>query len=235
RAVALAAARIRVSEASAIHTGGVGIVKALRERLGIHSASEESGLSLIEVVVAMMIFGLISTGIVYTMLSMLSVSRDSRARQVATNLAAEEVDLARGLDDVVALGPADTVRELNGDTFYIERTVEWVSDPNSTLQCGASASGEKLRYKKVNVRVTWDGMRGASAPVQSDTVINPRERINDPLKGTILVSVLKSDGTGSSGVTVTAPPTYATAAPPTDSRGCSFALKVLPNTYTVKL
>jgi prepilin-type N-terminal cleavage/methylation domain-containing protein len=209
-------------------------VKIVRERLGLRSAPE-SGLSLIEVMVAMMIFALISTGIIYTMLSMMNVSRDSRVRQVATNLAAEEVDLARGLDNVVSLGPADTVRQLNGDTFYIKRTVEWVSDPNSTLQCGASASGEKLRYKKVNVRVSWDGMRAASSPVQADTVINPRERINDPNKGTILVSVVKSDGTGSDGVTVTATPALAMAASPTDTQGCTFALKVLPNTYTVKL
>src|SRR5690606_17034555 len=104
-------------------------------------------------------------------------------------------DRARGIEDVVAdLGPLNTDRELNGDIFHIERTVQWVSVTDSPLQCGASAGGEKLRFKRVNVRVTWEGMRASAAPVQSDTIINPRERVNDPAKGTLLISVLKAEG-----------------------------------------
>ncbi len=68
----------------------------------------------------MMIFALLSTGLLYTMLSVLSVGRDSRARQVAANLAAEEIDLAR---DASSLFDARAGRappcDLNGDTFHV--------------------------------------------------------------------------------------------------------------------
>jgi prepilin-type N-terminal cleavage/methylation domain-containing protein len=197
--------------------------------------AREEGFSLIEVVMAMFIFALVSTGIMYSLLSILAVSRDSRARQVASNLAAEEIDLARGVNDVVnGLVPETKVRELNGDTYTITRRVEWVTDTASALKCGASPSGDKLQYKKVNVEVTWDNMRTTS-PVRADTVVNPTERVNDPLKGTILITVLRSDGTGAQGVAVSASPSLGSAVNPTDALGCAFALKVNPGTYTVNL
>lgn len=184
---------------------------------------------------AMFIFALVSTGIMYSLLSILAVSRDSRARQVATNLAAEEIDIARSVEDIVNdLGPATTVRELNGDSYIVSRTVEWVSDAASALKCGASPAGDKLQYKKVNVEVTWDGMRSTS-PVRADTVVNPTERVNDPLKGTILISVLRSDGTGAAGVNISSSPSLGASVNPTDALGCAFALKVNPGTYTINL
>ncbi len=184
---------------------------------------------------AMFIFALVSTGIMYSLLSILAVSRDNRARQVATNLAAEEIDAARGVSDIVNdLVPTTSVRELNGDRYVITRTVEWVSDAASSLSCGASPAGEKLQYKKVNVEVTWDNMR-SNRPARADTVINPTERVNDPTKGTILMSVISSDGTGTQGVAVSASPGLGSSVAPTDSLGCAFALKVNPGTYTVNL
>jgi len=219
----------------------------LRRRLRL-SADNESGLTLIEVVVAMMIFMIISVGVVYTMLSVISVSRDSRARQVAQNLAAEEIDRARSVDDVTTLvswstntgttDPNDATRltgavTLNGDKFTVKREVQWVSNPDSALSCGASGSSENLRYKRVNVTVTWNGMRGLA--VRSDTIINPKERVNDPLKGSILVSVKTAGGTGASGITVTTTPAITPAPLPTDLDGCTYILKVTPGTYTVKI
>ena len=219
----------------------------LRKRLKL-GANDESGFSLIEVVVAMMIFMIISVGVVYTMISVLSVSRDSRSRQVAQNLAAEEIDRARAVEDVATLvswntdtgdtDPNDSTRTtgaivLNGDKFHVDREVQWVSNPDSTLQCGASGGGENLRYKRVNVTVTWDGMRGL--PVRSDTIINPKERVNDPLKGSILISVITAGGTGAAGITVTTTPAVTPAPLPTDLDGCTYILKVTPGKFTVRI
>lgn len=200
---------------------------------------DERGVSLPEILVAMVVFAIISTGLLYSMLGVLSLTRDSRAREVALNLAAEEIDLARGVADLFALQDATREVELNGDQFRIARTTRWVSDPEIDLQCGAG--GAPLRYKRVEVEVTWDGMRDAEEGVSTYTVIDPKNRINDPAKGTILVSVLGASGAGSAGVSVTAAPAspangataLAEAPLPTDAQGCTYILKVTPGTYTV--
>lgn len=221
----------------------------MRQRLGLDRTDDrrdDAGISLIEVVVAMMIFALISTGLLYSMVNVLSVNRDSRTRQVAANLAAEEVDRTRAVEDILkvvswnsdsgAVDPQDAARPsgnvvLNGDVFTIRRTVSWVSDASSAASCGASSGGTTLRYKRVNVAVSWKGMRAGTAPVTSDTVVNPRAKINDPSKGTILVSVKNAASIGEPGVTVTSSPGLTIA--PTDDDGCTYIFRVPPGTYTI--
>ena len=79
--------------------------QSVRRRL---AAGPDEGSSLVEVIVAMFIFALISVGVVHTMTSVLSVSRDSRSRQVALNLAAQAIDRSReSSDDLFALLSVD--------------------------------------------------------------------------------------------------------------------------------
>src|SRR6478735_10412073 len=171
-------------------------VTAIRARLARSSADD--GMSLVEVILAMVIFALVTSGLVYAMLSVMTVTRDARARETATNLAAEEIDLSRAVANVFNLLDQSRTVTLNGDVFDIERKTQWVSDPDADFSCGASGggAGSALRYKRVNVTVTWGGMRSGSAAVSTSTVVNPSEHINDPTKGTILVSVLNAAGTG---------------------------------------
>lgn len=199
----------------------------------------DAGMSLVELMVAMVIFAIVSVGILTGMLTILKLTRDSRAVQVASNLAAEEIDLARSAEDLFALDSKTyPVRTINGDKFTIKRVADWVTDPDTVLQCGAG--GAPLRYKAISVTVTWENMSPGNA-VQSYTVLNPAERINDPTKGTIIVSVLGVTGAGSSAVSVNATPATpaggATTIPitptPTDSKGCTYVLKVTPGNYNV--
>lgn len=206
---------------------------------------DDEGMSLVEVLVAMMIFAVISTGIIFTMLSMLSVTRDSRARQVALNLASEEVDDARTSGDLFELLDGERAVQVNDTTYHVKRTTRWVTDPGQDLQCGTSgsAAGSTLRYKRVNVEVTWDNMRSQTQPVRSDTVVSPDTHLNDPTLGTILVSVLSGDGTGRPGVGVSATvgnpangaKGLAVTPAATDAQGCSYILKVVPGNYDVKV
>ncbi|WP_431280515.1 carboxypeptidase-like regulatory domain-containing protein [Leifsonia poae] len=80
--------------------------------------------------------------------------------------------------------------------------------------------------------------------MQADTLIAPNGRINDPTMGTILVSVTGVNGAGVPGLTVTVTPnaTNPNGALPvtpgpaaTDVQGCSYALKVAPGNYDVKI
>ena len=217
-------------------------MNALRARLALVTDRREGGLSLIEVVVAMFIFALVVSGALYTMLSIVQVTRDSRTRQVAANLAAEEIDLARDSADIFNLLDGDRDVTLNNDIFHVARTTSWVSSPDDDLQCGTG--GGQLRYKRVAVTVDWDGRKKGSEPVSTFTVIDPKERINDPSLGTILVSVLNGAGTGSEGVKVEAKPLVGdpNGASPlaeqpraTDIQGCTYVLRVRPGNYTVSV
>jgi prepilin-type N-terminal cleavage/methylation domain-containing protein len=211
------------------------MIARLRQRL----RHDDAGMTLVEVIIAMVIFAMVSTGFVYTMLSVLQLTRDSRAREVAANLAAEEVDLARDAADLFALVDDDWSIDMNGETFHVARRTSWVTNPDEAFSCGGAGvtggAGGNLRYKRVNVTVTWDGMRESTEAVRSDTLINPAERVNDPTLGTIIVSVLNGGGTGSSGVAVTTDPAVPAVVKSTDSQGCTYVLKVAPKQYKISL
>lgn len=189
-----------------------------------------------EVLVAMLIFALVSLGLLHSILSVMTTTRDARLRQVALNLAAQTIDEARSRDDLFNLVDTTTTVPVGSDVFTVAMSTEWVSDPSVDLACGAG--GGVLRYKRVNVEVTWTNMRPVTEPVRADTVINPDTRLNDPSKGTILVSVIRGDGSGSSGVTVSAVPLSGGSAPTpvtTDAEGCAYMLQVVPGDYRIQV
>jgi len=178
----------------------------------------------------MFIFALISMGVIYTMISSLSFVRDSNARSAATNLASQEIDRARSVTNVFLVTNKSFEEVVDGRKYTVKTVAEWVSDPAKDVPCGAA--GEPLKYKRVNVTVSWPGMANASNTVRSDTLIAPRERVSDPDQGTILVSVLDSKPSGLSGVTITTVPAQEQPSV-TDSQGCGYVLNVKPGSYTV--
>lgn len=203
--------------------------------------SSEAGLSLLEVLVAMMIFAVVSLGVLQTLTTVLTITRDNRARVVATNLASQEIDLARDAGDVFTLFDDTYTKTLNGDTFTVTRSTAWVPSSNTDASCGSG--GGTLQYKRINIEVSWPNMRAGTEPVRFDSLLAPTDRINDPALGTILVSVLGGSGEGSPGVTVGASPaspsggaqTPPTSPAATDAQGCTFILKVAPGNYNVKI
>lgn len=220
----------------------VNIVKLLHTRLRA-SAAPDAGLSLIEVIVAMMIFAMLSIGVAYSLLSTLTLTRDSRSREVAANVAAQEIDLDRASKDVFNLldTPSPVETEVDGVTYYLQRSTRWVTGEGAPTGCGTGTG--TLQYKRINVTVTWSGMRASTAPVRADTLLSPRDRINDPTLGTVIISVLTATGSGSAGVSVSATPSAGVAGntavgvtgPVTDAQGCSYLLKVTPGTYDVTI
>ncbi|NUU06981.1 prepilin-type N-terminal cleavage/methylation domain-containing protein [Leifsonia sp. C5G2] len=208
-------------------------MKALFDRL----RTAESGVSLIEVIVAMMIFAIISVGVAYSLLSAFTITGDSRARAVATNLAAQEVDLDRSSGDFFGLQstPAGSPKLVQvpagtGVTYSIARTVSLVYNSGSDVNCNASAPSSLL-YKRIHIAVSWPKMIGQA--VVADTVIAPSTKISVDTLGTILVSTRSSGGTPVSGVGVAVSPDPGSVPSATDSMGCSYVLKVPPGTYTV--
>lgn len=197
-------------------------------------ASDEGGFTLIEVIVAMVVFAIIVTGFLYVMTAGLVQTRDTRARVVAANLAAQEIDLVRAAGSVLDVTNSTHTTTLNGDTFHIAVSWSWATSSGGSATCEAGAATGALTYKRVTVEVTWDNMPAGARPVTSDTAFAPRSKLNDPERGTILVGVVDAAGVGVSGVTVSLTPSNGVASVTTDSDGCAYLLKVPPaESYTV--
>lgn len=211
-------------------------IQRISERLGIDSAGDDAGLSITEVIVAIMVFTIVILGLAYSLATMTRLVADDKNREVAVGLAAQEIDEVRAVGDASkVVSDTDQTQTVGSTTYKISRETEWVNTDGSSGTCGGV--GGNLQYKRVSVEVTWANMLTLKNAVRSDTIIAPATRINDPSFGTIMVSVLGADGTGRSGVTVTATKTNlggpVGAIPATDSDGCSYILKVTPGTYNV--
>ena len=204
--------------------------------------SSEAGITLVEIIIAMMVFGFIAVSVAFGLVTALSMGGDTRSRAVATNLAAQDIDTARATHDVFSID--DVINQttvVNGTTFRLTRTATWETSGSSYAGCGSG--GGQLTFKRLNVTVDWDGRRASSPLVHTDTLLSPGSRINDPALGSIPVSALTGSGAGSAGITVTAVPASPangalpiTVAPlPTDAQGCSYILKVTPGNYNVEI
>lgn len=208
----------------------------------------DAGLSIVEVVVALLVFAIITVGSVVAVGTTLTMSSDNRSREVAANLASQAVDVARSVTDVVAVASGTTTTVVNGTTFTVAQTAAWITTTGVDATCTpAAASGNgSLFYKRLQVSVTWSGMRSSTDPVRSDTILAPNSRLNDQDTGTIVVGVKDTKGAPVAGVLVTVEPDSASSAPgkaltsgskpaPTNADGCSVAIKVMPGVYKVTI
>ena len=210
-------------------------------RIAAAARSTDSGISIIEVLVAALIFMIISIGVTQATVTSVRLAGDQKHRVTALSLAASEIDAVRSvLDPFDVDTPAPRVVTIDGTDYTITRDTSWVSASGTDIPCGGAGT-QNLQLKRVNVRVTWSGQLTSTQPVSSDTVLAPVGRINDPSLGTIMISAKKADGTGAANVTATVSPVSGgavaldTQPPDTDTSGCTYALQVTPGTYTVAL
>lgn len=203
----------------------------------------DAGLTLIEVMFALMIFAIISVSVAFSLTSSLVSTRDSKAREVAANLAAQDIDNARSTSDVVSVRDKVFTQTIDGIDYTVTRSTGWVTNAGASSTCGLGGSGSLL-YKHVNEWVTWTGARTSTTGVQSDTLISSSGRLNDPTMGTIFVSVLSANGAGVGGVTVSVSPADTnpngatipgTAPTLTDNDGCSYTFKASAGNYKVSI
>ncbi len=199
--------------------------------------SDDDGFTLVEVVVAMMVFAMIATGFLYVMTSGLTLSRDTRARIVAANLASQQVDIERSRASVFDIVNSTRDVELNGDTFHVAVSTSWAFSNGTSATCQAGDATGSIRYKEFTVEVTWDNMSASAQPVYSDSTLTPRTKINDPTLGTVLVGVIDAAGAGVSGVTVNlaTSASASVASATTDSDGCAYLLKVPAGSFTASV
>jgi type II secretory pathway pseudopilin PulG len=198
--------------------------------------SDDDGITIVEVMVAMMIFAIIFLGVAQSVVTTMRMTADTVSREVAANLAAAEIDAVRQLDDPFTVEDATHSTVIDGVEYVVDRATGWVSSTGTIDGCGAGTG--TLQFKRVNVTVRWTGQMLKASSARADTVLAPETRLNDPSFGSILISVLAADGTGASGVGVTVTAASGGAAlaaqpVPTDGDGCTYAFMVAPGTYNV--
>ncbi|WP_141399169.1 prepilin-type N-terminal cleavage/methylation domain-containing protein [Curtobacterium sp. 'Ferrero'] len=207
----------------------------------------EAGFSIIEVMVAMMVFAIMSVGIAYGIANTLQLTQTSRGRETAVALASQDIDTLRqtaaastgGIFKVISAAGTDNTKTVGGVQYRIDRAVSWVQSDGATGACGTSNG--KLAYKSVVETVSWPSPRGGGTSSTSVTsAIAPSDAVTDPGYGTLIVSVATASGAPYAGVAITVTPVsgsgaaaLTTAVQPTDAQGCSYAVNVTPGDYTV--
>jgi Tfp pilus assembly protein PilV len=196
--------------------------------------AEEAGVSLIELLVAMMVLTLVMTGVAYGLMQATSLARESRDREAAANLVAQALDKARGTRDFNDLLPDAWTENVNGVQFDMLQTVTVQFDDGAESPCDGSAN-QFWKYKNVNVSSSWDTQL-LSDVVQAETVVAPRVGSFNPELGNLAVKVLDAAGGPQDGVKVMADQGQNGTTERvsfTDSQGCAFLDSLEPDTYEV--
>jgi type II secretory pathway pseudopilin PulG len=211
---------------------------------------DDTGMSLIEVVVALTLFMVIA-GAVLTMIGGATrLGKDAKYRVEATSLAAREIEITRDAFNSPTRGPTTintnmvtnpspfkggTVGEplvVNNVPYTIKRNAQW-SEMGSTAASTCDSGGTiELAYLRVWVEVSWPAL-GNRPPVTLETIITPPKGTYSQLSGHVGVKVIDRSGTPMSSVPVTVRSTTRTETANTAADGCALFAFLTPGTYEV--
>ncbi|ROP72403.1 prepilin-type N-terminal cleavage/methylation domain-containing protein [Curtobacterium sp. PhB115] len=211
------------------------MISRIAERLR-SARDDEDGFTIIEVMVAMTIFALIAAGIAVGITSSLVLSTDTRAREVASTVAMEDIDDLRDTPSIFDIKSATKSVTVGSRSFDLARKVSWTRSSGAATACGTGDGS--LSYKAVTVTVSWktSATTSGTQQVTMSSAIAPLTNINSDTTGSILVGVTNANGVGLSGIvpTVSGGPAGVTF-PATDAEGCTYASGVPAGTYKVSI
>jgi prepilin-type N-terminal cleavage/methylation domain-containing protein len=205
----------------------------LRRRL--RARDPESGFTLVELVVAMLLIAIMMSTSLYSVLQGLNLSRDSQSRVVASGLVTgilEKIETTaltvagfESLSPTTQNLPSQTIQ---GTTFKFVQTTEWVNRGVSGAVCNSGTNSSLIL--RATVVATW----GPTESVTDSALLAPPNGVLSSSDGSLPVQVDQSNGTGFAGATVTATPASGSATSiTTGSDGCAFFAQLTPGNYTV--
>jgi prepilin-type N-terminal cleavage/methylation domain-containing protein len=233
-------------------------VTALHRRLARLrvGAGDDAGVSLVEVMVAMLVFAIVSSGVIATLTLSVKETRDGRNRVQAAQLAARELEITRNqfTSTATGAGPAslalNAVRNPNplpGGTagqplvvdntrYTVVRTARWTgSAAGAGVSPCDSGATDRIAYLHVRVEVTWAQM-GDTKPVVSDTLLTPANGgQTGTATGHIAVKVVNAAGGGQPDVTVNITAAGVAKSGATASDGCAVFAFLTPGNYATSV
>lgn len=203
------------------------------------AAVRDAGMSLVELVVAMLVLGIMASAVLGIVVKAQSASVNNRSRVAAANLAAREIDIVRDEFGRSTQAPTDIANagtvvnphqlpggvagqplRVDGTSYTVTRSVRW-----SVAGTGKSAcdGGSLVKYPTldVDVSVTWGSM-GRVAPVEASTQLAPPKGAGVPENASfVAVGVVDSTGAPSAGRGVRVASSSETRTGTTDESGCA--------------
>jgi len=236
--------------------------EALRRRIRSAHTDPEQGMTLIEVMVACVILGILSSAILGILLTTVKTTNDDKLRVAAAHLASREIDRASqefnsGSAEAQAIIntvgtiptptnmyplPSGTVGQplvVDGVPFTVHRDVEVQAlGPGQDACTGQSAAGSAVHPSySIKVWVTWPNM-GLTQPVTNETVVTPSKSfIKASTAGYLAVGVTNAAGDPAANVTVDLASDSGTVVPSqkTDTSGCTVFVLNTPGSYVATL
>jgi hypothetical protein len=193
----------------------------------------EAGFALIEVIVSAAVLALVALAVLAGVDAAGRSTGREKARSVGVGLAEQDQERLRALPavDVEAAGGTSTV-SLNGATYTVSSTVEWVNDATGgTPSC--DNDGKEASYLRITSRVTSPTL---PAPVVLSSLVEPPISKSGAGQGTLAVQVNDRNGRGVPSVEVTTtngPDPDKTAT--TNASGCAVFGKIGAGNYDLLL
>jgi prepilin-type N-terminal cleavage/methylation domain-containing protein len=225
-------------------------VTRLHRRL--HPESD-AGFTLIEVLAAIVVFGLVSLAGTAMILNSIGISRDTRNRSQAASLAARQLEVVRnastqscwtapapaGCALVLTPGSTSSTTTVGSQAFTVTQSLSWLAKAAPTGACDSPTQGGNSAVQPVLLAtesVTWPAMLGTK-PVQAATELAPPVGLFSANTGGISVKVLDhaNSPVGNIPVTVQSSSGGPTTSLVTNSDGCTFAAYLAPGSYTITL
>jgi prepilin-type N-terminal cleavage/methylation domain-containing protein len=248
---------------------GLGVLKTARpgaDGVGMRMAStrlrrvsrrvtgtdSQAGLTMIEVIVAMVIFAMVAGAVVTGLASAMKTARTDKNRVAAANLAARELEITRnefnsGNGSPAALaaqnqvvdphplpgGTAGQPLRVDGVPYTVTRNVEWLPAGSGKSACDGGAA---ITYPtlSVHVEVTWPVM-GNVPPVESTTMMTPAKGTLASTLAFVGVKVMNAAGGPQSDLPVTLTGPGGTYTDTTADDGCAVFSLATPGAYTASM
>lgn len=196
--------------------------------------ADEAGVSLVEVLVAMVLLGLLASAVLTTLLLTVATSRNNSSRVVAANLVSDRIENLRDSDVFgIADGRVAVDRTVGTTVFRVVTDAAFVPVDSATSTCDAGA-GSRPAYKRITVTASWPSM-GRIPPVRGDTLIALPITGMDNTKGSLAVPLKLASGnpTPAQVVTLLTSTNAFVASQTTGADGCALFTGLAPGTYTV--
>ena len=192
------------------------------------ASDEDAGFTLVEILVATLVFALTATATVAILITAIRTVRENSDRVYAANLARSEVERQRELGtDLITIGNTTTTTTTPEGVFTISTTSNWVGLNQATDACEAAAPGQA--YMRVHVEVAGATI---SEPQVSDTIVAPSDDSSLLDTGQIAIKVADERANPVSGVTLQVRNVAAAGATSTfitGPDGCVFVPKLAPS------